>query len=514
MNPRHTKTSKTNSADVKAFAHGSGIVAVGIVGKVLLTFATEITAARILLPERYGLITWGLFLANILCMITGLGLNTALRRFLAMYRTNDDFGAIRGLIRFSGFASVITGTVGAIVFFAASSWLADSVFGDKREAIVLQVLVFAIPSWTVLKIMLAVFGGFERPFYKVLIEDFFVPLGFFSVVFLAWILDFKEVGIVAGYAVVYFLGAALSVYCVRTKTLYRESLSYTPKYHTRSILKFSWPLILTEPLGKCTGMIDVLIVGALTTTYQVGIFRAASDMAATMAIVLMCLGYMYLPIISRFIANGEHEEWKAFNARVARWAMLLTFPIFATLFFFPREVIKIIYGTHYEQAAPVLRILALAYFGHAMVGFTGLNLIAKGMTSLQLLTSIFALATNIIGNYLFIPIYGIKGAAIASLLSLWSMNFLCLVIMKVRLQLQPFSLMYVKGLVAVILAALCFYRIAKAGNFSSGLLTIILFLLLIGAAGYLLCKKGVLIDSVDAKLICSMRERLSYKTES
>src|SRR5687767_2093512 len=114
---RSSKRPAHRREDLMSFLEGSGIVLLGMGLRVLLVFVAEVIAARILLPERYGLITWGLFLVNILCTLTGLGLNTAIRRFLPIYRSENDPGAVRALVLLSSMLSATGGILGGLLLF-------------------------------------------------------------------------------------------------------------------------------------------------------------------------------------------------------------------------------------------------------------------------------------------------------------------------------------------------------------------------------------------------------------
>ena len=54
--------------------------------------------------------------------------------------------------------------------------------------------------------------------------------------------------------------------------------------------------------------------------------------------------------------------------------------------------------------------------------------------------------TTIVTNLVFIPLYGINGAAIASLLSIFSINLLRYFLILVKLKLQPLSIQTLKAL--------------------------------------------------------------------
>jgi hypothetical protein len=70
-----------------------------------------------------------------------------------------------------------------------------------------------------------------------------------------------------------------------------------------------------------------------------------------------------------------------------------------------------------------------AYFGHTMVGFTAVNLVAAWKTRAQLVILWTNLALNVGAGYVLIPRVGVVGAAVAPPLSLWSLNGLALLVM-------------------------------------------------------------------------------------
>ena len=500
------RSSQPLAAENKTLMHylqGSGIVMLGTFSKAGMVFATEVMAARILLPERYGLITWGLLLINLISTLTGFGLNTAVRRFLPLYRAQNDPGSVRGTVVLSILLSATGGVIGGLLLFFGAGWLATSVMGDERERIILLTFVFALPLLSLQRNMFSVFGGFQLPRYKVLLEDLLVPGGFLIVVVSAWAMDWKEVHIARGYVLVFLLSTVLSLIFALRRTPYKQIRKVRPKYRVREILEFSWPCIFTEVLVKTTGIIDILLIGALTTAYDVGIYRTASNPASLMYFSLGCLGFLYLPIVTEYIGRGNTAQWKDLNARVARWSMLVNFPLFATLFFFPNEVVHTVYGPAYPEAALVLRILAAAYFGHVMVGLTGTNLVAAGMTKVQLGAHLVGLAINIGGNLLLIPLYGVQGAAVTTLLSIWTVNGICLIVMRRCLDLNPFTRLYLQTLGILLLVGFVGSFFLRFGDLLPASILVVLFPILCFGFMVVLYCWGYLTDGTDKDIIRS-----------
>lgn len=112
------------------------------------------------------------------------------------------------------------------------------------------------------------------------------------------------------------------------------------------------------------------------------------------------------PLLSGKVDNKRKLFWQ--TSGLMFFGALLVAP---TIYFLAPWIVFVLAGTDYLVSVGVLRILLVAmvfaYLGH-LVGFT---LIAKGKQKLILLVGIISLVVNIGGNLLFIPRFGIVGAA-------------------------------------------------------------------------------------------------------
>jgi len=58
----------------------------------------------------------------------------------------------------------------------------------------------------------------------------------------------------------------------------------------------------------------------------------------------------------------------------------------------------------------------------------------------DLYTNVLLVFITLLTNYIFIPIYGINGAAMATALSVFLFNFIRLFLIKVKMKMHPFSI--------------------------------------------------------------------------
>jgi O-antigen/teichoic acid export membrane protein len=111
------------------------------------------------------------------------------------------------------------------------------------------------------------------------------------------------------------------------------------------------------------------------------------------------------------LLSGKTENKRKLFWQTTGLMLLGALIVAPTVYLLAPWIISLLAGSAYLASVEVLRILLVAmvfaYIGH-LVGFT---LIAKGKQKLILLIGIISLIVNIGGNLLFIPKFGIVGAA-------------------------------------------------------------------------------------------------------
>lgn len=92
--------------------------------------------------------------------------------------------------------------------------------------------------------------------------------------------------------------------------------------------------------------------------------------------------------------------------------------------FLSNYLVHFLYGGQYDQTGTVLMIhIWTGVFVFLGVAFSNF-LISENMTIKSFYRTILGAVLNIVLNYFFIPSYGINGAAVATLLSQFSSNYL------------------------------------------------------------------------------------------
>jgi O-antigen/teichoic acid export membrane protein len=133
---------------------------------------------------------------------------------------------------------------------------------------------------------------------------------------------------------------------------------------------------------------------------------------------------IYVPILSGLYAKKMLKEIRVNFSIVTKWLCSLTLPLFIFLFIFSEQTIVYLFGPNYVDASNALRILSISLIINNYVGPCGATLVAMGKPRFIMYATLSTAIINIILNAMLIPEYGIEGAAIASAISVISINII------------------------------------------------------------------------------------------
>jgi O-antigen/teichoic acid export membrane protein len=217
------------------------------------------------------------------------------------------------------------------------------------------------------------------------------------------------------------------LYCIRrTKraSFYLFFYRNTDKTIIYEILNFSLPLLGVSWSIFLIGWTDTIMLGALSTFENVGMYNAAYPLAQFVSYPSTLLVLVFLPIISGLYAQQRYSEMKKIYIIVTKWLSLSTLPMFLILFFYPEVILAEVFGNSYVPASTALRILALTFIISNYLGPNGATLTAIGETRFMMYATLVAALLCILFDYLLIPIIGINGPAVGSLIAISFINII------------------------------------------------------------------------------------------
>lgn len=493
--------SEDNFAPIRSLFKGGGIVLVGLVLELGISFVGKVVIARVLGSVNYGAVSLGITTAAITSTLVLLGLGNGIGRYLPRY---EDPSEQRSIL-VSAFRVVIPLSLllGAVVVLLAPL-LATGVFDDSSLISILRIFAVAIPLGALMKLSLGAVQGMQDSLPKVAIQNVSFPVVRFLGIVIALLWGLGAVGVAYAYLASYAAAASVGlVYLYRRTPLFDRTIPTTNR--ERELLSFSLPLVASGAMTIIISDIDLYMLGALRGTETVGVYNVAYPLAQLLTTAMMAFGFIFMPIISELDARDEPSQMKQLYQLATRWVVLVTLPVFLVLFLFPQQAIRYTFGVEYLPGAAALSVLAAAFFVHTAFGLNKNTLTSLGHTRLIMMDDVSAAVINILLNIALIPQYGLIGAAYATAASYLLMNLLYAIQLRRITGIQPFtrSMTVAPIIGAGVLYGL--YRMLQLYGRVTGSSIIGIFVVFLLAYGTSVIRYGI--EPEDIRLLLSFEER-------
>lgn len=175
------------------------------------------------------------------------------------------------------------------------------------------------------------------------------------------------------------------------------------------------PFGLQESLGQVIFRLDTVVLAVFATSAVLGQYGAAYRILEATLFIAWSIGYAVLPMYSYLGRSAERELERVYEGSL-KLTLLLMAPIATTLFVCARPIIDLFYGLpRYEDAVPLLQILALAVAVYGFGHLAGLLVLVRRPGRFTVIASAVVALTNVAACLALIPWLGAEGAAIATL---------------------------------------------------------------------------------------------------
>jgi O-antigen/teichoic acid export membrane protein len=227
-----------------------------------------------------------------------------------------------------------------------------------------------------------------------------------------------------GHVLAYGLGLALAWRLLGRRMKEVEAKTDEPfAWPSREVMGFSLPAGLADLLATIMVRVDVWMLAWLLDASAVGIYGVILSLVASVRTVRRAFDPVVVPIMSEATALGQTDRIRAAFSQATFLVGCLTGPILAVIWGFGRELLGL-YGSTFEQGAWAILILSAGSLIHSVLGLANTVLQGAGRGGLMLLTTVVLITLNTAMNYVFIPQWGITGAAIATATALAGVSVL------------------------------------------------------------------------------------------
>lgn len=417
----------------------SGNLAVAATEK-LLALGSSVILARLLGPSGYGVFAFAISVVVLLQIPAEFGMTQLLAREIAAAAATGRWDFARGVLRRGLQFVTLSTAVITCISLAVFCLMPLPLSRESRLTLILAVGFMVTSVYGTFA--QAVLQGLRRVVVAKLPMMVGRPALFLAGVVSMWWLYRGRLDPLMAMGTNLGATAAMLV-CVITlaaRSFHTRCAVVAPTYETRRWLGSALPFAFMGGLAIINSRTDIVMLGLLDNTHDVGIYRVAVAGATLIPLVLGAINGAIGPTLAGLFSTGDRMRL----ARIVRiTAMaglaggLLTFTVFA---FAGQDLIQLVFGTAYLTAWPPLMILAVGQVSNAGAGPVGLVLNMTGYERDSFFGLLAAAVVNVMLNAALIPSMGTIGAAIATAISTALWNILLSWRVRRRLGFLPFGI--------------------------------------------------------------------------
>jgi O-antigen/teichoic acid export membrane protein len=415
---------------------GSSIVFISQGIGAALGFTLQVCLARWMGASEYGFYTYVMAWATLGGLLSGLGFGPGLLRFVPEYKTIQDEPRLKGVLQGSLGVAIASGVIVATLATLIIAWLGLQPTSEQIPAI-------ALPAWQRLQdnsqyIPAIIIGFWAVPFLTVntlsmnmlrgirkmtaayvpsqVLRPALIVLGSFIIFAMRGYESLNSFHVLIATIV-----ALIVVELIAGWQIHKHLPMGKPKvkaiYELRKWFRVSLPLLLISGFVKIIKQTDILMIGILLASADVGFYHAAAKTANLASFALSSVNGIAAPMIASTYAEGDPVKLQKLMTRITQLIFIPSFLMTVGVILLSGVVLGA-FGEEFLQAQGVLTVLAIAQFIRATTGPVGHLLDLTGHQDESARVRATSAVLNIGLNLVGIHFFGILGAAIATAISI------------------------------------------------------------------------------------------------
>lgn len=243
-----------------------------------------------------------------------------------------------------------------------------------------------------------------------------------------------------------FIQALCGVYLLRT--LLMILISFQIKKPTillkiptnyQSLIWYGLFLILAGSVATFFIDIDKFMLNQYLPLSQIAIYTVAVFIATVISVPNRAVYQLVSPMIAQLLNQNKNQELRLFYKKTTDNVYFVGSIIFLLIVLNAQDIYTLIPSTNYAQGIEVLWLISVVKLLDTLTGTSNAVLLNASYYRIVLYLGIALVTLMIIFNIIFIPKWGIVGAAIATFIAFLLYNLLKIYFVYRNNQLQPFS---------------------------------------------------------------------------
>ena len=400
----------------------------------------------------YGLSNYILSCANVIMPLFAIGMQNTLVKFYSQCKTEKEQN------QFLSF-SVVFPLVLTIPLLLLGLFFYDeiSLFVTKKNPIVKE-FIYLIPFIGLCMAYFEIFYAWARVHMHSVFGNFIKEVGLrlFSLIalvgmYFGWITAIEFIYLTAG---IYFVALLITMlYAFRVK---KPDFQLSIPHNVKGILEYTFYIILSGSVANLLLDGDKIMLNQYMDIGNIAFYSVATYIALVISVPSRAMHQIVYPITAKLMHENKHDELNDLYKKtsvnlqiVGGFVMLCIFVNIDQLYeMLPKD---------YAGGIWIVFIIGLSKYFDLILGNNNAIIFNSKYYRMVLFLGLMLVFFTIVLNMIFIPLYGITGSAIATLLSITIYSVAKLMFVVKRMHLYPFTIQTVYSIIITAILFLLFY---------------------------------------------------------
>lgn len=385
--------------------------------------------------DYFGLITFILSTGNILLPLMVFGMHHTIIKFYSAYKEKDERDAfLMSSLLIPLLIIIPLALIGAYSYEAISNWLAkENILIKDYTWHIFVVAVFmgyfeVFYSWTKVQLN-SVIGNFIR--------EIFARVGVSVLLFFVYLGELSNED---------FILAVVIIYAVRTLLMKLYAFYvYMPKFilrkpkNIREIFSFSFYILVAGSASGILLEIDKFMIPQMEQIAEVAYYSVAVYIASVVAIPSRAMQQITTPITAEGMNKHKYEEVGSLYEQTSINLLVVGGLFFLLINLNVADLYQIIDKPQFTKGIWIVMIISFAKMAELAIGTGNAILVNSKYYRVFFYLSLAMAVSVIFLNKYLITLFGIHGAALATLIVIALYNLIKILYIKYKVGIQPFS---------------------------------------------------------------------------
>ncbi|MGP8217633.1 MAG: oligosaccharide flippase family protein [Bacteroidia bacterium] len=403
---------------------------------ILISFAINFILARGLGASKYGVFTFAFSVVFPLVNLVSFGLGILMVREMPHIITRKSPGLLKGLHNWSvklviPLCIILAALVAAIVYLLP----------EREYTIPILIASAVIPFYGLMNYYSASLKGLHKIVLSQISDNLIRPGVFLIIMSLFYFFNRNNFGV---YSAIYTNIIAFAIGLVFASAMFYKKAEFKgikPEYDTKKWWKGLGSLTLLNGILSLDSRLDLLLLGFITNSTQVGIFNISHKIALTLYFFLSVMNTIIAPTISRLNSLNDKAGMQRMITKTVRWVMVFSLPAGIIIIIFSKWIM-LYFGKEFIDGQLALIILCVTQLFSISCGPVGVISMMTGHEKYNTIATLMSMAITIILNIILTPHIGLTGTAIAASAGIIIWNIY--MIIKVKKNVGIYSWVYIK----------------------------------------------------------------------